>query len=205
MREIIFESSGPRFLFAEDGRLQQICTGNDSCHEHKRASSFLALRVCLRPGRPEVGALDAIAELNRYQVSASAPIEFLRLPTNDAGQPEAIFGYREPKHREQGRMMSPCSVTEPEVLRTMQRNSGDIAAMLAYGNFAIRVRGQKLVDALAQFHEAIAAEQVVLAPGSRLMRGADGVVLVNRAALSAAELAQLAHDNLEHQRRLSDY
>jgi hypothetical protein len=205
MREVIFESTGPRFLFAEDGQLKQICTGDDSYQEHKRATSFLAPHVCLRPGRPEEGALDAIAELRRYQVVTSAPIEFSRLPTNDAGQAEAIFGYRQPKRCWQGRVISPCSVTEPKVLRTMQRIPGDIAAMLAYGNFAIRVRGQKLVETLAQFYEAIAAGQVVLAPGSHLMRGAGGVVLVNLDTLSADELGQLARDNADHQRRFSDY
>jgi hypothetical protein len=187
MREIIFEDSGPRLVFSGSGQLKQLRTGTDSFAEHNDACELLARKVCQ-------GFNASYALTDMYRVTRGRRFEFITLPVGDDGTAEAVFGVNQPG----GHMFTPSEprpVSDPSFLKYSLSNfHGDVAAALGWGNFAIRVRGADKVAALAQFHAAVLAGDVVVVPSTNSHFNSHGVALVNLKELTAEERSLLEKD-----------
>jgi hypothetical protein len=194
MRRIIFPNTGPRFVLNAEGFFRQLSTGSDSFCEHNMPENHLNRWVCSRP--PIRGRAPTEAEIfESLRITHGELFQFVQLPDNEDGQPEALLGYAK------GR-----DIATPAVLRELRFEKSDIAAALASGHFAIRVRGEALVQALAEFHQAIQAGHVAIAPGSHLdpyypYGHTEGLVLVNLKTLSDEERTKLTKDVVETLRR----
>lgn len=187
MREIIFKDSGPKLIFSSTGQLKQLRTGTDSFAEHNDASELLSQKVCA--GLSANGR--AIAD--RYRITKAELIEFATLPHSEGGIAQAVMGMCQPGGHPfttyEARRMDDASV-----LSTLRTFHQDVAASLAWGNFAIRVRGVEKVAALAQFHAAVLAGDVVVVPNSMSHYNSHGVALVNLKELTAEERTLLEKD-----------
>lgn len=186
MREIIFKNTGPRLVFSSAGRLKQLRTGSDSYCEHNDAAEQLASKVC-----EGFSAGPAISDM--YRISKPQLLEFVALPENESGVVEAVLGANLPGGHAFTASELP-SVGAPSVLRALETFHDDVAAALAWGNFAIRVRGSAKAKALAQFHAAILAGDVVVVPCERNHYNCSGVALVNLKELTDDERVLLETD-----------
>jgi hypothetical protein len=182
MREIIIKSSGPRLIFSDAGRLKLLRTGSDSFAEHNDATEQLARKVCPL-------FLEVQPTTERFRIAKTESVHFVMLPVVDGGPVEAVLGVNTP-----GGWFTP-SETQPldhaSVLYSLKTFHDDVAAALAWGNFAIRVRGADKVEALAQFYESVLAGDVAVAPSERNHYQCQGVALVDLKELSRDERFEL--------------
>lgn len=186
MREIIFKDSGPKLVFSANGKLKQLRTGTDSFAEHNDACEILARKICAE--RP---ASRAVADM--YRIAKGELVEFVMLPVGADGTIEAVLGVIQPG----GHVFTPSikrPVDDPSVLSSLKNYHGDVAASLAWGNFAIRVRSVDNVKALAHFYAAVVVGDVAIVPNTTSHYNSHGVVLVDVAALSAEERQMLETD-----------
>jgi hypothetical protein len=182
MREIIFSDSGPRLVFSDTGNLKLLRTGHDGYAEHNDATELVARKICagLKSG-------DAITD--KYRIAQPALVGFVTLPAG-TGTVEAVLGVHQP-----GGHMFTLSEARPmdssTVLASLRSFHGDVAASVAWGNFAIGVRGAKAVQALTQLYAAIQTGDVVVVPGVRSQRSVHGIVLANLKELTEEDRALL--------------
>lgn len=182
MREIILKDSGPRLIFTSAGRLKLLRTGSDSFAEHNDASEELARRVC--PAFRE-----ALPVADRFRITRTEAVQFARLPAAEGSAVEAVLGVHAPG----GWFTSsePKPVDHPSVLQALKTFHDNVAAALAYGNFAIRVRGAEKVEALAQLYDVVLAGDVAVVPSNRNHYRCQGVALVNLKEISSNERLEL--------------
>lgn len=187
MREIIFKNSGPRLVFSSSGQLKQLRTGTDSYAEHNQACELLAPKVC-------AGARAGTAVTDMYRITRGEVVDFFTLPREEGGTAEAVFGVNQPG----GHMFVPSeprALDSPSALKySLSTFHDDVAAAVGWGNFAIRVRGIEKVAALAQFHAAVLAGNVVLVPSTNSHFNSHGVALVNLNELTPEERSLLEQD-----------
>jgi len=185
MREVRLEQWGPRLVFSPTGQLQMLRTGADGCAEHNDPAEYLLPKLC--PGAPssEIMAVNPITQGHL--------LEYAGLPHNSASQPEAVMGYNGPPGPWfNGTESKP--IDHRYVLSSLTEFQGDVASAVAWGNFAIRVRGAANVEALAEFHAAVLAGNAALVTGARYKGNPHGVALINMKTLSIEELAALKSD-----------
>jgi hypothetical protein len=182
MREIIFNDSGPRLVFSSTGNLKLVRTGHDGYAEHNNATAMLGRKICAGPGDGRT-----IADI--YRIAHPELVGFVTLPTDTEGV-EAVLGVHQP-----GGHMFALSEAHPMdsslVLSSLRSFHGDVAASMAWGNFAIGVRGERAVQALTQLYSAIQAGDVALVPSLRSQNGVHGIVLANLTELTDEERIQL--------------
>jgi len=182
MREIIFKDSGPRLVFSSTGNLKLVRTGHDGYAEHNNATELVGRKICatLKGG-------NAISDM--YRIAEPELVGFVTLPA-DTGAVEAVLGVHQP-----GGHMFTLSEAYPMdsslVLSSLRSFHGDVAASVAWGNFAIGVRGAHAVQALTHLYAAIQAGDVVVVPCVRSQRDVHGVVLANLKEFTDEERALL--------------
>lgn len=136
--------------------------------------------------------------LTAHRITNPHLLQFHHLPKGPGGRPEAVFGFNG-AHGPVEQSDQQLPLTASHILFNLEIFHDDVAAALGYGNFAIRVRGTRLVKALLHFHQVAQAGDVALA--SYESEGSQGVALVNLKLLSSAEHQQLdkrPHDFLWH-------
>jgi len=186
MREILFASSGPKLVFSAAGQIKLLRTGTDGYHEHNSANELLALPVC------DVDSAGFTSRMDRYRVRKSELVQFAVLPGESGGEVEAVIGVNEAGgHAFVSAHPSP--IAHPDTLRRLTTYHRGIAAALAYGNFAVRVRGEQYVAALTQLYESCIAGNVAVVP-AMAYHADDGVVLVGLNEFTVDELALLEKD-----------
>ena len=184
MRELIFEPIWARLVYSCAGRLKLLHTGTDGYAEHNNAAELLAPKIC-------AGFTAATSVTEAYRVSKVDLVQFFTLPGENGEPVEAVLGVNEPGgHMFTGSRKHPLN--HPTVLKELCSYRDDVAVAVAWGNFAIRVRGAEAVAALAHFHKELLAGHVVLVHGARVQR--EGITLVNLMELSQAERDQLDAD-----------
>jgi hypothetical protein len=183
MKRITYKDSGPKFLFSTTGELKLLRTGSDTFEGQKNASDYLVPRLC---------TVDSVelksSPLTAHRITKADLLQFHHLPKGPGGRPEAVFGFNGANGPvERSGQQTP--LTEGHVLFNLEIFYNDIAAALEYGNFAIRVRGKRLVQALSNFHQAALAGDIALA--SYKSEGAQGVAFVNLTLLTPDEHQKL--------------
>jgi len=183
MRQIMFKDTGPRLVFSSTGEIKMLRTGSDGFAEHNDASAQLALKLC---SIPRAGATIA----DRFRITKPLLMQFVTLEVAEGAEPEAVLGANLPGgHWFTG--TEKHGLDHSSVLSALQQFHDDVAAALAWGNFAIRVRGAENVAALAGFCAAIHTEDVIIAPIPSNSLDCHGIALVNLKLLAPEELEQL--------------
>lgn len=205
MRSIYSSSTGPRFVLSEDGFFKELSTGTDSYAEHNCPEHHLEFQLLSRI-RYEGEKPTEQDVFEGLRITQGEKIQFRELAPDELNRPQAVLGFIKNESRP-GFIAAERSVDDEQTLKALAfgiYGDQDIAAALAYGNFAIKVRGEQLVLALARFYEAIKAGTVHLAPGSRLQSRygwSYGLTMVDTAVLSPEERAQMPRDVVETLRR----
>jgi hypothetical protein len=144
-----------------------IATGSDACSEHECGSRTLMQALSkgtvieedltrrIRKGEP----VTLPALLDRKRVIPAPGLQFVEVVARPGpgGDAQAILGYSpRPLHDEKSELAFP---------RTYKGDTRDpdVAGAWCESGFAFRVRGQRYVDALRRFHDALLAGQVVFA------------------------------------------
>jgi len=191
MRRIYSDTTGPRFVLSEDGFFKELSTGTDSYAEHNCPEHHLEFQLLSRiryegekPTEREI--------FEGLRIAHGEKVQFRELEADEQGRPQAVMGFIKKEDRP-GFISAERSVDDEQTQRELlygMYGDQDIAAALAYGNFAIKVRGEQLVRALKHFYGAIQAGTVYLASGSRLKSkyGRElGLTMVDMALLTDEE------------------
>lgn len=199
-----FVRSGPRFVLSENGFFKELSTGNDGSHEHNFPESHLSQllsAVSRKGGEPTEHEL-----FESLRITQSENVQFHELGADEQNRPQAVLGYFK-KRSYPGVIVEEPSVASEEFLNKLKfrdYDEQDIVSALAYGDFAVMVRGEQLVRALKHFYKAVQAGTVYLAPGSRLKSQygwSSGLTMVDMAVLSEEERQQMPSHVVETVRR----
>jgi hypothetical protein len=204
MRRIFSDSTGPRVVLSEDGFFKELSTGTDSYAEHNCPEHHLEFQLLSRIRYEGEKPTDNDI-FEGLRIAHGDKVQFRELGPDAKGLPQAVLGFI--KHEERpGFISAKRSVDDERTLKELSAiyDDKDITAALAYGNFAIKVRGEQLVRALKHFYDAIQAGTVYLASGSRLNSkyGREfGLTMVNMAVLTDEERQQMPGHVVETVRR----
>lgn len=182
MREIIFKDSGPCLVFSSTGNLKLVRTGHDGYAEHNVATEQVVRKLC-----ENFSASGAI--IDRFRISKPELVGFITMPAG-TGAVEAVLGVHQPGEHVFGPREA-LPLDSPRVLSSLRTFHGDVAASVAWGNFAIGVRGATAVEALTRLYAAIHVGDVVIVPSMGSQRETHGVVLASLKELTDEERGQL--------------
>lgn len=205
MRRIYSSSTGPRFVLSEDGFFKELSTGTDSYAEQNCPEHYLEFQLLSR-SRYAGEKLTEQEIFEGLRIAHGDKIQFCELAADEMNRPQAVLGFIKQEQRP-GFITAERRVDDERTLNELFYGAYDdqeIAAALAYGNFAIKVRGEQLVRALKHFYDAIQAGTVYLASGSRLKSQYGriyGLTMVDMAVLSDGERQQMPGQVIETVRR----
>jgi hypothetical protein len=202
MRRIYNTSLGPRFLLSEEGFFRELSTGTDSFAEHNCPEHYLEFQLFSRIRHEAEKPTDAEI-FEGLRIAHGEKVQYHELAVDEMNRPQAVLGFIKSEQRP-GFLTAERRVDDERTQKELIFRDQDIAAALAYGDFAIKVRGEQLVLALKHFYEAIQAGTVYAAPGSRLKSQygwSFGLTMVNMAILSPEERQQMPHHVVETVRR----
>lgn len=182
MREIIFKDSGPRLIYSGTGAVKLVRTGHDGYAEHNAATEHVVPKIC-----ENYSASGVI--IDRFRLTKPELVGFITLPAG-TGAVEAVLGMHQPGEHVFGPREA-LPLDSPRVLSSLRTFHGDVAASVAWGNFAIGVRGATAVQALTRLYAAVHAGDVVIVPSMGSQREIHGVILANLKELTNEERAQL--------------
>ena len=182
----------PRIYF-ENGHLVAVSTGSDACAEHECGSKELLTELCEQYAneakiieqlkRGECVKYPELLETKRI-VRRSPHLKFS--VNSEQSVPEAILS------------LCPSGIqyflkTELMFSPIGTRDDPDVAGAWDASSFALRVRGERYVNALSEFYKDLRNKQVVFG-GLFFKRDSDifsGVILVNSRYLSAQDLENI--------------
>jgi len=190
-------------VFDEQDRLVAFATGSDACSEHECGSKSLQSALCKQPTSD--AAIIAALKRNepvRYPslLETKCITKFppqLQFDVSRGSVPEAVLGFAD----------NPLSDYYNELRFPSGSFSGiDINVAGAWDDcsFAIRVRTERYVNALTEFHDALRAGKVLFA-GLFLKNRARhlaGVILANSEYLTGEDLAEVERAQQKYESKL---
>lgn len=192
-------------LWDNKGHLVAISTGSDACAEHECGSMPILqaltnvieqdeqLVKALQRGQPVVYP----SLLEQRRITHPEKLQFIETPVSDKGTCEAFFGLaRHPLTEYQNDLCFPS--------RAFRRDENiDVVGAWDEESFALRVRSQKLVEALRSFYEGVCKGHGIFA--GLFLKGEPflgGVIIADERYLTESHLESLGRAQAEYESKL---